>query len=233
MIARWPARIPAGTTCDELGQNVDWVPTVFDAAGLRKPDAYRLDGRSFLSLLERPQSAATRAHVYLEMGHARGLATKDWKYIAVRYPQEQIEVIKSSRPANLPRALSYIGRLGIGVRGAERAGFWDADQLYDLRNDPDERTNRAASPEHAAVLMAMRASLTAELKLSGRPFGEFLPGGNAAPPGQIDRQLAQVKTLVVQGKTVIVPGETDENEKPAPSRADTRKADRKQKKSKQ
>ena len=233
LIARWPARVPAGRTSAELVQNVDWVPTVFEIAGLRAPEGYRVDGRSFLPLLEGQAGASVRDHVYLEMGHARGVATKDWKYIAVRYPQEQIAAIQRARPADLPRAMSYIGRLGIGVRGAERAGFWDEDQLYDLRSDPDERANLAQDPRFAEQLAAMRRRLTDELKRGTRPFGEFVPGGNAAPPGQIDRQIALVKTLTIQGKTVVVPGEDDAREPAGASRKDQRKADRKAKKSKQ
>lgn len=233
LIARWPARIPAGRTCTELVQNVDWVPTVFDLAGLRKPDDYRIDGQSFLPLLEGRAGATGRQHVYLEMGHARGVATKEWKYIAVRYPREQIEVIRKASPADLPRAMSYIGRLGIGVRGAERPGFWDADQLYDLRSDPDERANLAADPRHAEQLATMRQMLTAALQAGTRPFGEFVPGGNAAPGGQIDRQIALVKTLTIQGKTVLVPGGEEPAAPNGGNRKEQRKADRKAKKSKQ
>jgi len=231
LIARWPGRVPAGSTCEELVLNVDWVPTVFELAGLAKPDGYRIDGRSFLPQLEGRRDAPGRDHVYLEMGHARGVATKDWKYIAVRYPQEQIAAIQRAKPADLPRAMSYIGRLGIGVRGAERAGFWDEDQLYDLRQDPDERVNLAADPRHAPQLARLREMLADELRRGTRPFGEFVPGGNAAPPGQIAPQIARVKTLTIQGKTVRVPDEADGREPSVSSRKDKRQADRKAKKS--
>jgi arylsulfatase A-like enzyme len=122
MIARWPGRIPAGVTSHALIGNVDWVPTVFEIAGVKPPAGYRLDGHSALPVLTGQKQASPRDHVYLEMGHARGVATREWKYIAVRYPQEQIDVIKRARPAALPKAMSYIGRLGIGVRGADRPG---------------------------------------------------------------------------------------------------------------
>ncbi|MCP4451519.1 MAG: hypothetical protein GY809_08660, partial [Planctomycetes bacterium] len=206
MIARWPGHIRQNTTCDELVQNVDWVPTVFDMAGVSRPKAYRMDGQSFLPLLKEDTEAETRGHVYLEMGYARGVATKQWKYIAVRYPKEQIETIERASLVNLPRALSYIGRLGIGVRGADHPGFWDGDQLYDLLADPEEKENLAADSTHAVQLQKMRQLLTENLKSNGRPFGEFVPGGNAAPGGQVDKQVAQVKTLTIKGKTVIVPG---------------------------
>ena len=228
MIARWPGHIPAGATCTELVQSVDWAPTVFAAAGVPQPAGCRMNGRSFLPQLLGHQGAPVRDHVYLEMGHARGIATKDWKYIAVRYPQEQIAVIQHASLERLPRVMSYIGNLGIGTRGAERAGFWDADQLYNLQTDPDERTNLAADPHYAAELKRLRELLTADLKTNGRPFGEFVPGGNAAPPGQIDKQIAQVKKLVIQGKTVIVPKD-DEPEKPAAPHAESKRDKRKKK----
>ena len=38
-----------------------------------------------------------------------------------------------------------------------------------------------------------------------RPFGEFIPGGNAAETGQVDSQIAIVKKLEIKGKTVTVP----------------------------
>jgi hypothetical protein len=92
--------------------------------------------------------------------------------------------------------------------------------------------NLAADPRHAEQLARLRQMLTDELRGGTRPFGEFVPGGNAAPPGQIDRQIALVKTLTIQGKTVRVPGEDDEREPTGVSRKDQRKADRKAKKSK-
>ena len=44
-----------------------------------------------------------------------------------------------------------------------------------------------------------------DLDAIGRPFGEFIPGGNATDPGQIDREIEVVKKLKIKGKTVTVP----------------------------
>ena len=89
-----------------------------------------------LSLKNGKRERLKENHLYLEMGAARATVTKDWSYIAVRYTKEQITAIKKSTAQNLPKAMSYIGRLGIGVRGADRSGFFDEDQLYDLKKDP-------------------------------------------------------------------------------------------------
>jgi hypothetical protein len=141
-------------------------------------------------------------------------------------------VIQHASVERLPRVMSYVGHLGIGTRGAERAGFWDADQLYNLQTDPDERINLAADPRYAATLQRLKAMLTEDLRTSGRPFGEFVPGGNAAPPGQLAKQIANVKKLVIRGKIVILPKDGDSDEESTPP-GESKKGNRKKKKTAQ
>ncbi|MCP4950411.1 MAG: sulfatase-like hydrolase/transferase, partial [Proteobacteria bacterium] len=205
MIMRWPKGIAAGQVCDELVQNIDLVPTFFDLGKAEKPNSYRIDGQSLVPLFENGKSEDWRDHLYLEMGAARATVTKDWSYIAVRHTNEQIAAIKKATPKNLPKAMSYIGRLGIGVRGAERPGFFEEDQLYHLQRDPKEMKNLAYKNAHATRIKEMRDLMQRDLELIGRPFGEFIPGGNAAKPGQIDKQIEIVKQLEIRGKTVNVP----------------------------
>ena len=205
MIMRWPNGIPAGQVCDELVQNIDLVPTFFDLGKAKKPETYRIDGRSLTPLFENGKTDQWRDHLYLEMGTARATVTKDWSYIAVRYTKEQIATIKKASAQNLPRAMSYIGRLGIGVRGADRPGFFDEDQLYHLNRDPREMKNLAYRKDQADRLKEMQELMKRDLEAIGRPFGEFIPGGNAEPPGQIDKQIKIVKQLEIKGKKVTVP----------------------------
>ena len=205
MIMRWPKGIPAGQVCEELVQNIDLVPTFFELGEAQKPESYRIDGQSLTPLFENGTAENWRDHLYLEMGAARATVTKDWSYAAVRYTKEQIAAIQGAKPENLPRAMAYIGRLGIGVRGADRPGFFDEDQLYYLKQDPKEMENLASNPEQVGQLKEMRELMQRDLEAIGRPFGEFVPGGNAAEPGQIDKQIEMVKQLEIQGKKVVVP----------------------------
>ena len=205
MIMRWPKGIPAGQVCEELVQNIDLVPTFFDLGQAEKPESYRIDGRSLTPLFKSGTAKDWRGHLYLEMGSARATVMKDWSYIAVRHTKEQIAAIKKATPRNLPKAMSYIGRLGIGVRGADRPGFFEEDQLYHLYKDPKEMKNLAYKNAQGSRLKEMRGLLQQDLEAIGRPFGEFIPGGNAALPGQIDKQIAIVKQLDIKGKTVTVP----------------------------
>jgi len=205
MIMRWPNGIPAGQVCDELVQNVDFVPTFFELGKAEKPESYRIDGHSLTPLFKNGTAEDWRSHLYLEMGAARAAVTKDWSYIAVRHTKEQIATIQKATPQNLPKAMNYIGRLGIGVRGADHPGFFDEDQLYHLKRDPKEMKNLADQAEHAPRMKEMRALLQQDLEAVGRPFGEFVPGNNAAAPGQIDKQIELVKQIEIQGKKVTVP----------------------------
>ncbi len=205
MIMRWPNGIPAGQVCDELVQNIDLVPTFFDLGKTQAPSSYRIDGQSLTPLFKNGTTEGWRKHLYLEMGAARATVTKDWSYIAVRHTKDQIAAIKNAKPENLPRAMSYIGRLGIGVRGADRPGFFDEDQLYNLRSDPNEMKNLAYKKALAPRIQEMRDLMQQDLEAIGRPFGEFIPGGNATGPGQIDKQIEIVKRLDIRGKKVTVP----------------------------
>lgn len=218
MIMRWPKGIPAGKICEELVQNVDLVPTYFELGKAEKPKSYQIDGQSLAPLFENGRANDWRDHLYLEMGAARATVTKDWSYIAVRHTKEQIAAIKKATPQNLPKAMSYIGRLGIGVRGADRPGFFEEDQLYHLKRDPKEMKNVAYNKAQATRIKEMRKLMQQDLEAIGRPFGEFISGGNAAKPGQIDKQIAIVKQLEIKGKKVTVPealkkdpGVTDES----------------------
>ena len=211
MIMRWPKEIGAGQVCEELVQNVDLVPTFFELGKAAKPNSYHIDGQSLLPLFKNGKTKDWRDHLYLEMGAARATVTKDWSYIAVRYTKEQIASIRKAAPQNLPKAMSYIGRLGIGVRGADRPGFFDEDQLYDLSKDPKEMKNLAYKKSQTNRIKEMRYMMGKDLEAVGRPFGEFIPGGNAAEPGQIDKQIEIVKQLIIKGKTVTVPEDLKKN----------------------
>ena len=233
-IMRWPEGIKAGTQCHELVQNIDLTPTFFDLAGVKVPDKYVMDGRSLRPVFGGEKPERWRNHLYFEIGCARAVCTKDWKYIAVRYTKELIADIKKARPESLPKLMAYIGRTGIGTRGAQNPGFFDYDQLYDLKKDPKEKRNLAADPRYAKTLARMRGLLKHDLESFDRPFGEFVAGGNAAPPGLIDEQVELVKKTNIEGKKIILPDGSALDEQSPPDRQrkmadrETRRAGRRQ-----
>lgn len=85
LIARWPKRVKAGIRYDGLVSLIDLVPTFCDLAGAGTYEA--LDRKSLRMVFESDGAAELHEEVFSEMGYARGVKTKKWKYIAVRYPE--------------------------------------------------------------------------------------------------------------------------------------------------
>lgn len=215
LLMRWPSVIPTGIKSQEMVQNIDMVPTFFDVAGAEVPAAYRMHGMSLRPLFKdgKAPEGKWRDFLYFEMGCARAVMTDQWKYIAMRYTQERLAAIEDAGPRALPRYLSPLGRMGIGVRGAKHPGFWSEDQLYNISQDAGEMKNLAAIAEYEPKLNEMKARLQNVLKTFDRPFGEFVEGGNAAPPGSVEEQLKTVRRIKIQGKKVILPSDLKGKEK--------------------
>lgn len=123
-------RLPAdahGRTCDEMALNIDLAPTLLELAGVAPPP--RMQGSSLVHLLDDPN----RPH------------RDDWFYEyhfrTERYPIERTEGVRTRR-------WKYVRYLDQQPR---------FEQLFDLADDPLERWNLAALPEHAEVLTRLRA----------------------------------------------------------------------------
>ncbi|MEK6233176.1 MAG: sulfatase-like hydrolase/transferase, partial [Planctomycetales bacterium] len=195
-LIRWPNKIKPGTRCDELIQSTDFVPTWFDAAKATVPSGYRIDGVAMAPLFDDP-TQPIRQSVYSEMGPARSIKTKDWNYIALRYSKEQIQAIRSDA-----RSVKKLMGLSGGVsRARTRRGAFDLDQLYDLRADPDEKSNVAGDPANQSRLREMQRLLKQELaKFPRRPYGEFIPGGNAVPAADQQDLARQLRKIAARFK---------------------------------
>lgn len=193
---RWPQGIKPGVRCEELIQNTDFVPTWFDVANVNPPNDYRSDGVSMTSLFE-DSATPIREYVYGEMGPARSIKTKDWNYIALRYTAEQIKSIKSGH-----RSVKRLMGLSGGVsRARDYPHAFDPDQLYDLSADPGEKRNVALKSGYDEQLTLMKRWLRQELvKFEDRPFGEFIPGGNAVPGIEQQTLSASLKQFAAQMK---------------------------------
>lgn len=82
-IVRYPAKIPAGQTRDQIVTIMDWFPTVLDLCGITQPSAApQLDGHSLRPILT--DSKAPTAHQVLHFAWGKNWAVRrgDWKLIA-------------------------------------------------------------------------------------------------------------------------------------------------------
>ncbi len=172
---------PCGPKSDALVHIVDFAPTILDIAGYDYSKA-EFDGASFLSQLRGKPPAAGRV-LYFELGYTRAIRKGQWKYLAVRYP-EQVEnmslekrkkVLEKWNAARRRRHVAIVttdptakfshltpipggGHAEASSTGVY-PGYYDRDQLYDLSSDPTEQKNLANDPKHKQKLREMKQEL--------------------------------------------------------------------------
>jgi len=125
LIVHWPGRAKAGSVCDFPVSSIDWCPTMLEAAGLRPQGGQPMDGFSMMPLLDNPRKRLRRDTLY-------------WHY-----------------PLAKPHFLG--GRSSGAVRQGDwkLIAFYDTKELelYNLKQDPGEGTNRIdRRPETAKQL---------------------------------------------------------------------------------
>lgn len=180
LVLRWPGTIKPGSTYPHLVLNTDYAATILDLAGVKPPEDYRLDGVSLAPVLHGGESGPLREETFHEIGYARAIKTSKWKYIAVRYPPQIRRRIDAGAkfPAFLkdapPNPLPYlVANSHLGFNSSKHnPNYFQADQLYDLENDPQEKTN--VLDQHPEVVADLKARLKKHLtSFPNRPFGEF------------------------------------------------------------
>ena len=178
-----------GNTLEAPVSNVDFLPTLLDFAG--KSSDTNFDGKSFKPVLEGKEYKG-RTSFYHELGYARAVVKDDFKYYAVRYPKWAMNLTLEQRKDTLEKYTKFresfgehaisdnpndpYGQLEMvpGGGGAEHNAymnhphFTELDQLYDLKNDPEEKVNLINDPKYAEKLKELKAEL--------KKYIESLPG---------------------------------------------------------
>jgi arylsulfatase A-like enzyme len=194
-IIRWPGKVKHGQS-KELIENIDFVPTILSAAGAKAEDMVT-DGMDLSDLLTKGKSLS-RDSLLCEIGNTRAVVTERWKYIAFRIPpsvdkplEERKRIVEeylAKNPARLKQVqqvnpqyrITHINRqpggdgteLGQGLKYYAKH-YFDADQLYNLENDPGEQKNLAKDPGYKDVLEEMKAKLKKHLENLPGTFAEF------------------------------------------------------------
>ena len=159
MIA-WPGKVPAGKVTRHPINAPDLADYLCRAAGVTIP--WKTHGRDIRPLLANPE-------------------TTDWQtptlmtHTARSYGAETNEIPTDSRltaAGNVPwyamlrdGSYKYIRTLVPG----------ETEELYDLAADPEELTNLAFNPQHAARLRELRAKTIAELRRTDAGFVDRMP----------------------------------------------------------
>ena len=117
-IIRWPGKIPAGRTCDEVSSTMDLLPTFAQLAGAETPGDRIIDGKDIWPLLSGGKDAASphEAFFYYYLAQLQAVRAGKWKL-------------------HLPLKAKWTN-----FRGASRPS---RAELYDLETDVGETTNVA------------------------------------------------------------------------------------------
>ena len=177
LLMYWPAGINAGSTYDELVQNIDYATTFLDLAGVDLKTVDPIDGASLKNVLSGNENPV-HDYLYFELGYARGVMTKEWKYITVRYDEETETKIANGNTFNgyneeTIDAPYYTRNKHLGYGAATKNPFYfHRDQLFDLLNDPLETTNIFnAKPDMA--LMMKKQLYQSLISFPDRPYGDI------------------------------------------------------------
>ncbi|MFO1486722.1 MAG: sulfatase [Verrucomicrobiaceae bacterium] len=133
-IARWPGKIPAGSSSDAITSTIDLLPTFAALAGGKVPTDRIIDGRDLNALLHDPANTASphEAFYYYCFTHLQAVRSGKWKFVR-------------KRPAHPP---------WVGWSGRFAGNAVDEFSLYDLEADIGETKNVAA--EYPDILARLR-----------------------------------------------------------------------------
>jgi arylsulfatase A-like enzyme len=155
-VFRWPGRIPAGKTCDEIVSTLDLLPTFARLAGTKAPQDRVIDGKDIWPLLAGQQGAKSphEAFYYYQMDQLQAVRSDRWK---LHLP---LKVKKANWGKGTPNTPS---------------------KLYDLEADIGETTNLADKyPDVVKRLMALAEKARVDIGDENRP------GANQRPAAMVE-----------------------------------------------
>jgi len=178
LLVHWPNGIKSNSVYHGQVQNIDFTPTFLDLVGYNSKIKNQFDGVSIKNVLFGSKKPV-HDYLYFELGYARAIATKEWKYISVRYDSEKEQKILKGKMFNgfknrkIP--LPYYTRNShLGYHSSRHNPlYFERDQLFDLINDPKEKTNLYS--ENHKELKKLKSLLIKTLKsFPNRPYGDFV-----------------------------------------------------------
>lgn len=141
-LVRYPRAIKAGTVNDDIVLNIDFAPTFLDFAG--RPKAGEMQGQSFRSNLESRTPKNWRKAMY-------------YRYWMHNDPDHHVPGCYGVRTKDF-KLIYYYGK-PLGMKGAFEPSTSPEWELYDLRKDRREMTNRYSDPAYKDVVKQLKAEL--------------------------------------------------------------------------
>lgn len=178
LIISWPGKIQAGSINEALVNWTDLLPTLLDAAGGSAPTA--CDGSSFLQVML-GKSDHHRSRVFtthsndnrMNVYPARAVREERYKYIRNLHPEYAFTTHIDLVGGELGQRAFFSTWEEAAKTDPQAAAILTryhqrpAEELYDLRNDPDEKHNLAEQAQLSSVLVHMRHVMDEWLKEQG------------------------------------------------------------------
>ena len=187
---RWGKRLDAGRKIDEFVALIDFAPTFLELAGVSVPED--MVGESLAAVLTGEKEPTMREHIFLERERHANVRQNNGSY-PIRSIRNRdflyIWNLRSNRwPAGDPDAWMSVGDFG-DVDGSwakhfilenkdnpDIVPFYDltfgkrpAEELYDLKSDPDQVVNVAGDPARAKILEELREKVEAWMEETSDP----------------------------------------------------------------
>ena len=97
-IVRWPAKVKAGGVTKQTAITMDWVATILDIAKISPHKDYPLDGKSLLSVLQKPNKTFERDLFWkMLFRNQKAMRSGNWKYLSVEGDEFLFDLAKDER----------------------------------------------------------------------------------------------------------------------------------------
>ncbi|QDT69798.1 Arylsulfatase [Planctomycetes bacterium MalM25] len=169
---KWKELVPGepGSHSDRLVGFVDLAPTVLRLAGAEPPEW--MDGSAFLGPDADPPKATLfgfRGRMDGRYDFSRAVRDKRWLYVR-NYLIDRPGGSHNAYMFETPLTQEWKRLFDAGGLPDAQADYWrnhPAEELFDLRDDPDSLVNLAGEPAHGLTLVRMRGLLNQRLKATG------------------------------------------------------------------
>jgi uncharacterized sulfatase len=171
LIARWPGKIPAGRTTNELSGIIDIFPTVCAMTGVVPPQDRTIDGRNIMPLMTTEGAKSPHNALFIMGGpFVRALRSGKWKFHmresqpGPNYRGDPAKWVDPRGPDGVTLIAQHEQSRPDKFPGVQTGDAAKPEMLFDMEVDPAEQKNVAAEhPEVVARFRQMFKKIDAEV----------------------------------------------------------------------
>jgi len=192
MIVRWPGKVKAGTTSNQLISNVDMLATFAAVTGLKLDKAQQADSVNMLPGLVGEPVEQLRDHLVLAPNKGTHLSIRKGKWMYI--PRRGSGGFGGRKPGDHtfagPAAATFVGSINSDIEDGQVKKGAPTAQLYDLEADVNQTQNVHNS--HPEVVKELTSLLAGYQPKSGHAKGTQPGTGNPRAPGKPAKRTAAV-----------------------------------------